>query len=238
MVDRTERTPLKPESPDARCGKRSPELFGHGSAVTACRPSVMTPDATRKGAQMTTDNRLTRATPADLEIRSDGRTVVGICVPFDSPTEIRDMSGSYTETFQRGAFTRTIAERGDRVKFLAHHDRRAMPLGRAVLLREDNGGLYGEFRVSQTAAGDEALELIRDGALDGLSIGFEPVASRDQWSRDRSSVVRTEVKLHEVSAVSFPAFSDALISGVRAAEAPKVIDLAAARLRLELLKNW
>ena len=108
---------------------------------------------------------LNRAHQADLEIRGDGRTVVGIAVPFDAPTPIRDASGSYTELFRRGAFAKTISERGDRVKFLAQHDRRAMPLGRATLLREDAAGLYAEFRVSQTRDGDDALALIRDGAL-------------------------------------------------------------------------
>jgi HK97 family phage prohead protease len=177
---------------------------------------------------------LHRATPADLEVRGDGRTVVGLAVPYDVPTEIHEAGGTYTETFARGAFARTIAERGDRVKFLAQHDRRSLPLGRATLLREDAAGLFGEFRVSKTAAGDEALELIRDGALDALSIGFAPV--RDVWSRDRGSVTRAEVKLHEVSAVSFPAYAGALIAGVRSVPVPLSVELARRRLQLLTLK--
>lgn len=168
---------------------------------------------------------LNRAHQADLEIRGDGRTVVGIAVPFDAPTPIRDASGSYTELFRRGAFAKTISERGDRVKFLAQHDRRAMPLGRATLLREDAAGLYAEFRVSQTRDGDDALALIRDGALDALSIGFRPV--KDVWNRARSMVERTEARLDEVSAVSFPAYDGALIAGVRTA-ATDLSDLIAA----------
>ena len=168
---------------------------------------------------------LNRAHQADLEIRGDGRTVVGIAVPFDAPTSIRDASGSYMEVFRRGAFAKTIRERGDRVKFLAQHDRRAMPLGRATLLREDGAGLYAEFRVSQTRDGDDALALIRDGALDALSIGFRPV--KDVWNRDRSMVERTEARLDEVSAVSFPAYDGALIAGVRTA-ATDLSDLIAA----------
>jgi HK97 family phage prohead protease len=176
--------------------------------------------------------RLTRATPADLELRGDGRTVVGIAVPYDAPTEIRDGYGAYTETFVRGAFARTIAERGDRVKFLASHNRQTFPLGRATLLREDPTGLYLEARVSKTAAGDEALELIRDGALDGLSIGFAPI--RDQWSTDRQTVTRLEARLHEVSAVSFPAYDGAVIAGVRSHH---VLTVEQARRRLDLLER-
>lgn len=174
--------------------------------------------------------RLTRATPADLEIRGDGRTVVGIAVPFDSPTTIAERSGRYLETFTRGSFAKTIAQRKLGVKFLAMHERSSLPLGRAQLLREDATGLYGEFRVSKTQAGDEALELIRDGALDAFSIGFSPV--RDQWSQDRSSVVRVEARLHEVSAVSFPAYEGALIAGVRSVPQTLSTELAAKRLRL------
>jgi len=111
--------------------------------------------------------RLHRATPADLEVRGgDGRTVVGLAVPFGTSTTITDATGTYSESFRPGAFARTIAERGDRVKFLAMHNSQALPLGRAVELREDPAGLVAALRVTQTAAGDEVLALIRDGALD------------------------------------------------------------------------
>ena len=150
----------------------------------------------------------------DLEIRGDGRTVYGLAVPFDSPTPIHDRSGRYDEVFRMGAFANTIRERGDRVKFLANHDRQTLPLGKAVMLREDPAGLIGEFRVSATPAGDAALELIRDGVLDALSIGFAPLQSIGREGRD-PVVERTEVKLMEVSAVAFPAYEGAVIAGVR-----------------------
>lgn len=175
--------------------------------------------------------RLTRATPADLEIRGDGRTVVGIAVPFNAATPIQERGVRYIESFTRGSFAKSIAQRKVGVKFLAQHDRGSLPLGRAQLLREDAAGLYGEFRVSKTQAGDEALELIRDGALDAFSIGFSPI--RDQWSPDRQSVVRVEARLHEVSAVSFPAYEGALIAGVRSL--PETISVELARKRLQLL---
>ncbi|MCB1041139.1 MAG: HK97 family phage prohead protease [Acidimicrobiales bacterium] len=175
-------------------------------------------------------DQLHRAHPADLELRGDGRTVVGLAVPFDTPAPIRDATGSYAEVFRVGAFARTIAERGDKVKFLAQHDRRSLPLGRALVLREDTAGLYAEFRVSQTQAGDEALELIRDGALDALSIGFRPI--RDRWSATRSEVERLEVRLDEVSAVAFPAYEGALIASVRTSGPTIPHEVAARRLAL------
>lgn len=157
---------------------------------------------------------LRRAFSGDMEIRSggDGRTVYGIAVPYNRPTTIREFMDEYLEEFQRGAFARTISERGDKVKFLYQHDASA-PIGRATQLREDASGLYAEFRVSKTQRGDEVLELIRDGALDSFSIGFNPVSDD---VRDRGKhVIRTEVKLREVSAVTFPAYEDAVMAGVR-----------------------
>jgi len=172
-------------------------------------------------------SKLTRAFAGDLEVRSDGRTVVGIAVPWDQPTRVSDGGRPYTEAFARGAFARTIAERGSKVKFLAQHNRQALPIGRATLLREDAAGLYGEFRVSATTAGDEVLELVRDGALDGLSVGFAPVKQHQQ----RDVTVRTEVRLDEVSAVSSPAYEGARIAAVREA-APETILIARRRLEI------
>lgn len=172
---------------------------------------------------------------ADLSVRSggDGRTVMGIACPFDSPTDIWEWGVNYTESFQRGAFARTIAERADKVKFLAVHDRQSFPLGRAELLREDAAGLYGEFRVSKTARGDEALELIRDGALDSFSVGFTPIRSTPMEPRNGDHVVRQEVKLSEVSAVPFPAYEKAVMTGVRSARVMQDTIMLLERLREE-----
>lgn len=157
---------------------------------------------------------LSRAFVSDIEVRADGtgRTVHGIVVPFDRVARVSDGGPSYDEAFQRGAFAKTIQERGDRVKLLSQHNARSNPLGRATLLREESPGLYGEFHVSKTSAGDEALELLRDGALDSFSVGFSPIKHR----MDGRTRVRTEVGLREASLVTFPAYEGALIGGVRA----------------------
>jgi HK97 family phage major capsid protein/HK97 family phage prohead protease len=162
---------------------------------------------------------LSRATPSDLEIRSDGRTVAGIVVPYGVQAMVSDGLAPYRESFAPGAFARSIAERGPaRVKLLSQHNSRANPLGRATLLREEQRGLYGEFRISQTRDGDDALALLRDGALDAFSIGFDPVVpARHEWAEE---IVRTEAKLREVSLVSFPAYADALVESVRSEQRP------------------
>lgn len=151
---------------------------------------------------------------ADLEIRGegDGRTVYGLAVPFDRETTVDDGWGPYTEVFKRGAFAKTVGEYASKVKLLGNHDRKKFPLGKAVTLREDTAGLVGEFRISNTREGDEALELVRDGVLDSFSVGFAPVKERKVG---KNLVERLEVKLREVSLVAFPAYEGASVAGVR-----------------------
>jgi uncharacterized protein len=171
---------------------------------------------------------LHRANPADLSIRGDGRTVYGLLVPFDTTAEVNDGLGPFRERFRRGAFSRTIAERRpERVKLVIGHQRMTGVIGRFSDLKEDPAGLVGEARVSKTAQGDDALELVRDGVLDSFSIGFKPV--RHQRADD-GAIERTEVALREASLLAFPAYVDALVGGVRSAG--RTITPEAARLRL------
>jgi hypothetical protein len=66
--------------------------------------------------------------------------------------------------------------------------------------------LYGEFRISKTEAGDEALELVRDGVLTNFSVGFQPL--KDLRRKD-GVVERVKAHLAEVSLVTFGAYGDA-----------------------------
>lgn len=153
----------------------------------------------------------TRAYETDLEVRAagDGRTVCGICVPYGV---VQRINANLSEVFVRGAFA-NVVRASHRVKFLVGHDASALPIGRATLLREDEGGLYGEFRISQTERGSEVLELIRDGALSELSIGFSPLKDK---RRADGVIERQLAHLAEVSAVTFGAYGPAAsVVGVR-----------------------
>lgn len=169
---------------------------------------------------------LSRAFVADIEVRADGtgRTVHGIVVPFNRVARVSDGGRPYDEMFAPGSFKRSITMKPvERVKLLSQHNSRTNPLGRATLLREDAAGLYGEFHVSKTSAGDEALELLRDGALDSFSVGFAPI----QHVKQRNVTVRTEVGIREASLVTFPAYDGALVGGVRSLTPDDLAELAA-----------
>lgn len=153
---------------------------------------------------------------SDLEVRGqERREIAGIAVPFGVPAQIYEMARKYTESFRHGAFAKTIKEQNVRLFAQHNHLQRALPVGKATLLREDPEGLYVEFKVSKTVAGDEVLELARDGALDAFSIGFQPVPGKDNWNRERTAVERTEVRLREVSLVAFPAYEEAKVLAIR-----------------------
>jgi len=170
---------------------------------------------------------------ADLSFRaeSDGRTIYGIAVPYD--VEMR-VSKDTTEVFREGAFS-DVVRAPHRVKLLRGHDAKAYPLGRATLLRETDKGLYAEFKISKTREGDEALELIKDGALDQLSIGFMPLKNR---KRPDGVIERLKAHLAEVSLVTFGAYGDyAMIAGTRAEDRPTTPRLDAASEILKKLRG-
>lgn len=154
-----------------------------------------------------------RSFPPDLEVRSggDGRTVHGIAVPWESPQRIDDM---LTEQFARGAFNHQLAA-PQRVRFSREHlDLGGSLIGVAKTLRDDAAGLYVELRTSKTPVGDETLELIKDGALPQLSVGFRE--RRNRRVPGTTVTERVEANLFEVAATLQGAYGDlAAIGGVR-----------------------
>ncbi len=157
----------------------------------------------------------------------------GIVVPYDQETVVRDFDGEYRERFAPGAFRRSIAERGHKIKLLVAHDTRAhYPVGKVAELREEPHGLFGAFEIANTPDGDEALRNVEAGVVDAFSVGFRPIRDR----RENGVVVRVEAALLEVSLTGIPAYPGAQIAGVRA-ESLAVISRSLAEARLALL-DW
>jgi HK97 family phage prohead protease len=169
---------------------------------------------------------LTRTLAVGLEVREtpEGRTLSGLAVPYDVPTKI----GPYVETMARGVFA-DATEDPATVKVMAAHNYDTLPIGRAIALREDEDGLHADLLVSDTAAGRDVLTLVRDGVATGLSVGFVPL--EDEWTADRTAVVRRRAALVEISVTAMPAYPDAQIAAVRAAQAAPLLNLARLRTR-------
>jgi len=144
----------------------------------------------------------------ELRANSDGRTIFGIAVPYNKEQRI---TSTMIEVFRKGVFSEVI-KAPHRVKLLRGHGENNV-LGRATLLRETDEGLYAEFKISKTREGDEALELVKDGALDQLSVGFMPIKNK---KRPDGVMERLKAHLAEVSLVTFGAYGElAAITGMR-----------------------
>ena len=179
------------------------------------------------------DNILYRST--ELRAADDGRNVYGCCVPYGVETEIQELGRRYTERFAPGAFSRSIRERGSKVRLLVSHNTRTLPIGKATELYEQPDGLRASFAIAATRDGDDALELVRSGTVDSFSVGFRPIRDR----QENGVTVRVEAALYEVSLVGFPAYPGALVGGVRSADRPAVsVDVMARRLDLVLAQAW
>lgn len=131
-----------------------------------------------------------------------------------------------------GAFAATLRKRGAAgVKMLWQH-LPAEPIGVWTEIVEDARGLKVKGRLDLSVArAREALSLIRQGALDGLSIGFRTLRA----ANDRASGARRllEVDLWEISIVTFPALPQARIGAVRR-PAPPLSDLRSRLTRLRM----
>jgi hypothetical protein len=171
---------------------------------------------------------LFRTIPARLEVRAggDGRTLAGLVVPYGVEVDV----GAYRERFTLGAFADADPAQ---VPLTAPHPRDGgtLPIGITTELAEHPDGLHGAWRVSKTQLGDEVLELVRDGAVSGLSVGFVPDPATDRWSADRTRVERRHALLDHVAVVRSPAYPDARIASLRAAQGPARPRLRVARLR-------
>lgn len=112
-----------------------------------------------------------------------------------------------------GVFAKSIKEGfpTGKIKVLWQH---RDPLGMPVAMHEDEKGLFVEAKISKTALGDEAIELIKDGVVDSMSVGFRMV--KDKFDYDASGVRHIrEGALVEFSAVTFPANEQAIITGIK-----------------------
>ena len=126
---------------------------------------------------------------------------------------------SHGEIIAKGAFAESLkvrgpdVEGGPNVRFLWEH-RIGEIIGTILELRETARGLYFKAKLTLgVQRGAEAYALLKDGAIDAVSIGFNIVDSN--YNADTGVRTITEVRLFEISIVGFPADDKALITGVK-----------------------
>lgn len=156
--------------------------------------------------KQTMSNRETRDFETTFEIREegDGMTFVGYAAKFDQPSE---NLGGFVEYVERGAFSRSLRSRND-VMLLWNHDS-GQPLASTrsgtMKLTEDEVGLRVEARLPQTTLGKDLAILLRDGIVGKMSFGFNVI--KDSWNSEGNERRLKSVRLFEVSAVVWPAYT-------------------------------
>jgi len=150
-----------------------------------------------------------------FELRLDELTEEG---EFEGYASTFGNSDSWGDVIEKGAFKKTIRERRGRVPILWQHSP-SEPIGRSMEMEEDDKGLRtrGKLTLAVQQA-REALELLRDEALDALSIGFQVMKAdpvKDDNGRPVGRLLR-EIRLWEYSVVTFPANPLARVGVVKA----------------------
>lgn len=158
----------------------------------------------------------------------EGNTLVGYMAVFNEDTVIDSWEGQFIERFSPGAFKKTIRENGEKLKILYDHGfgDYAQPIAVPEVLKEDDRGLYIEARFIDTEASRTVKELVRSGAVDGMSIRFSVI--KEEWElpdddEDRVELPErtiNEARVREGGPVTFPAY-EATEAGVRGREAFK-----------------
>ena len=122
---------------------------------------------------------------------------------------------SDNDIIEPGAFAKSIKEGfpANRIKVLWQHEADE-PIGRPIEMREDSKGLYVKARLSNVEKGIEAMELMRDGVIDRMSVGFSIPQGKSSITGDGIRHIY-EGKLFEFSLVTWPANDQAIITGVK-----------------------
>lgn len=123
------------------------------------------------------------------------------------------------DVIERGAFIKSLKRRKPQNVKLLYQHKSDMPIGVFDEIREDDHGLVVKGRLAlKTQAGAEAYELLKMGALDGLSIGFRVNPKEVSYDKRGNKRIIKEVDLMEVSLVTFPMNPQATVRSVKGEE--------------------
>lgn len=136
--------------------------------------------------------------PINLEVKelSEDGEFEGYAAVFNNKDQGNDV-------ILPGAFTQTLrSQKPEKVKMLLQHDSRVI-IGKWLEFSEDNRGLKARGKIIESVRqGEETLTLMREGVLEGLSMGY--ISKEWEYDRDKQVRMLKRVDLLEVSVVTFP----------------------------------
>jgi len=152
------------------------------------------------------------AAPSDFLSLLDKRQVEGYSSIWSSKND-------YGEMFQKGAWKRSIDQRGpnsnanQKIKFLRQHNQ-GDALALLETLEEDNVGLHFRTKpLDDVDSADRVIIQLRSGTLNNFSNGFNPVWSSAEYDEDSDTIWYKEANLHEISVVGLA--SDPMTYAIR-----------------------
>ena len=132
---------------------------------------------------------------------------------FEGYASVFNVVDDGLDVVRRGAFTNSLAS-GNKVRLLWQHDQ-SQPIGVWDELAEDERGLFVKGRlIAGVKKADEAMALLKAGALDSMSIGYRVIRASDEAGGRVRGL--DEVELVEISLVTFPMLREALVTDVKA----------------------
>lgn len=157
------------------------------------------------------DRRVTENSEVRMEERDgEAKTITGYAAVFNSLSQ--PMFG-FREIIRPGAFKKTIREAD--VRALINHDPNYV-LGRTsartLKLSEDEKGLRYTITPPETSFAKDLMVSIQRGDITQSSFGFQTI--KDTWTGEGEKLTREliEVKLYDVSSVTFPAYLQTEVS--------------------------
>jgi uncharacterized protein len=191
----------------------------HVRRVTETEDSVIVEYEKEMDGSEEDDSEADESTKELLEFCSDIKAEDGEEGTFYGYGSIFNNTDLGNDVVVSGAFTKSIARSGPKGVKLLYQHKSDMPIGVFEEIEEDEKGLKVKGRLALgTQAGREAYELIKMGALDGLSIGFRVSPKGQEYDGKAKKRYIKEVDLMEISLVTFPMNPKARVRSVKGEE--------------------
>ena len=144
----------------------------------------------------------------DFSLQIKALTENGI---FEGYASIFNVIDDTQDMIMPGAFKDTL--QAQKVKLLWQHEH-TRPIGKILDMYEDNNGLYIKAQlILDIQQGQEAYSLLKSDVINGLSIGYVPLAHKIDNKRGIRKI--TKVELWEISLVTFPANRLAMVTNYK-----------------------
>ena len=169
----------------------------------------------------------------DMTVRADGdgRTVEAYAAVFNTPAEINDADGHYSEVLDPGSFNKTIADKGNRFGVFYNHAMTiygtpdgslSVPIGAPQRVEADERGVFTVTRYLDNPLADAVLDGIKNRAIRGQSFTGRFIKSQRTRAKSRGelpTIRRLEVAMREYGPTVFPTYTEAAILGTRSVAA-------------------